>query len=199
MATKDNTYIKIDKLFSELGTAESHRQELVQEVSDLEAELDAIDTMLDDAADRSEYDAIRARIDECSLDLRFARNRLRRFDQSPRIDPETLADLLNQLDGEADAAAERYRAKVEKPLEAIVDVGDEFDQTIHRIREAVGKLRSVQGPVVERDASTRQAFEGFELGKLRARAYADGSLVHPDFRDALRLAASAKQEPFHTC
>ena len=167
----------------------------MQEVSDLEAELDAIDTMLDDAADRSEYDAIRARIDECSLDLRFARNRLRRFDQSPRIDSETLADLLNQLDGEADAAAERYRAKVEKPLEAIVDVGDEFDQTIHRIREAVGKLRSVQGPIVERD----RAFDRFEWGRLRARAYADGTLVHPSLRDALKLAATAKQPPFRTC
>lgn len=199
MATKDNTYIKIDKLFSELGTAESHRQELVQEVSDLEAELDAIDTMLDDAADRSEYDAIRARIDECSLDLRFARNRLRRFDQSPRIDPETLAELLGRLSEEADAAAKSYRQKVEKPLAEVVKAGDEFSATVDAIREAVRKLASVTGPATERDGNIRQMFYPFELGALRSRAYTDNRrIVHPNLRDALALAATAKQPPFDT-
>ena len=197
MATND-VYNRIDELADELGTAESHRRGLVQEVSDLEAELSAIDAMLDDAADRDEYDAIMEQRKAAELDLRFARNRLRRFDQSPRIAPETLADLLNQLSADADNAVEVFRKKTEKPLEAIVDAGGEFDQTIHRIREAVGKLRSVQGPTVERDASTRQAFEGFELGKLRSRAYADGTIVHPNLRDALRLAATAKQPSFDT-
>lgn len=199
MATNDNIYIEIDQLASQLGTAESHRRGLVQEVSDLEAELSAIDTMLDNAADRDEYDAIMEQRKAAELDLRFARNRLRRFDQSPRIDPETLADLLNQLSDEADAAAEAYRKKVKKPLEAVVTAGGEFDQTIHRIRGAVGKLRSVQGPMVERDSSTRRAFDRFELANLRSRAYADGTLIHPDLRDALKLAKSAKWEPFHTC
>ena len=195
MATNDNTYIKIDKLFSELGSAQAHRQELVQEVTSLEEELAALDQMAEIATSRNEYDGIMAQHKAAELDLKFANNRLNRFDQSPRIDPETLADLLNQLSDEADAAAEAYRKKVKKPLEAVVDAGDEFDQTIHRIREAVSKLRSVQGPIVERD----RAFDRFEWGRLRARAYADGTLVHPAFRDALKLAASAKQEPFHTC
>ena len=188
-------YTKIDELVTELGTAESHRQELVQEISDLESELEALDKLADEATSRSEYDAITAQRKEAELDIRFSRNRLRLFDQSPRIDPETLTDLLNQLSAEIDAAAKRYRQKVEKPVAEIVKAGDEFDATANMVREAVRKLASVTGPASER-GNIWQMFYPFELGTLRSRAYTDGTTVRPSFRDALRLASTAKQEPF---
>ena len=192
-----NAFTKIDGLADELGTAESHRQELAQDIADLEEELTALDKMADEATDRDEFDAITAQREEARLDVRFARNRLNLFDKSPRIDPEVVADLLGQLSAEADDAAMRYRKKVEKPRADIVAAGDEFGQTIGAIREAVRKLASVDGPVTERDATLRLMFSRFELGKLRARAYADGSIVYPGLRDSLRLAATAKQEPFN--
>ena len=191
-------FTKIDGLADELGTAESHRQELVREITDLEEELAALNKIADETTSRREYDAITEQRKEAELDVRFARNRLRLFDRSPRIDPEVIADLLSQLSAEADDAAMRYRKKVEKPLADIATAGDEFGQTIGAIREAVRKLASVDGPVTERDATLRLMFSRFELGKLRARAYADGSIIYPGLRDSLRLAATAKQEPFDT-
>lgn len=193
-----DVFSKIDELADELGTAASHRQVLVQEISNLTEELDALDQMLEDATDRSEYDAITAQRKEAQVDIRFARNRLRLFDQSPRIDPEVLTDLLNQLSAEADDAAKRYRQKVEKPLADITTAGDAFDATIDTIRESVRKLASVDGPVIERDETLRRLFSRFELGNLRARAYRDGTIVYPALRDALRLASTATQAPFDT-
>jgi len=190
-----DVFTKIDELADELGTAAGHRQVLVREISDLTDELAALDQMLEDASDRSEYDAIIAQRKEAQMDIRFARNRLRLFDQSPRIDPETLTDLLNQLSAEIDAAAKRYRQKVEKPVAEIVKAGDEFDATANMVREAVRKLASVTGPASER-GNIWQMFYPFELGTLRSRAYTDGTTVRPSFRDALRLASTAKQEPF---
>ena len=199
MTTEKTVFARINELADELGTAASHRQELTQEISDLEAELDAIDAMLDDAADRDEYDAIMEQRKAAELDLRFARNRLRRFDQSPRIDPEKLTDLLNQLSAEADDAATRWRQKVEKPLADIITAGDAFDATINAIRESVCKLASVDGRVTERDKTLRRLFSRFELGNLRSRAYMDNRrTVHPDLRDALRLSSTATQAPFDT-
>lgn len=171
---------------------------LTQEISDLADELAALDQMAEDATDRSEYDAITAQRKEAQVDIRFARNRLRLFDQSPRIDPEVLTDLLNQLSAEADDAAKRYRQKVEKPLADIITAGDAFDATINAIRESVRKLASVDGPVIDRDKTLRRLFSRFELGNLRARAYRDGTIVYPGLRDALRLASTATQAPFDT-
>lgn len=193
-----DVFSKIDELADELGTAASHRQELTQEISDLADELAALDQMAEDATDRSEYDEITAQRKEAQMDIRFARNRLRLFDQSPRIDPEVLTDLLNQLSEEADDAARRYRQKVEKPLADIITAGDEFDQTIDAIREAVRKLASVDGPAIEKDKTLRRLFSRFELGNLRARAYRDSTLVYPALRDALRLSSTATQAPFDT-
>lgn len=193
-----DVYTKIDELADELGAAANHRQALVQEISDLADELAALDQMLEDATDRSEYDAITAQRKEAQVDIRFARNRLRLFDQSPRIDPEVLTNLLNQLSTEADDAAKRYRQKVEKPLADIITAGDAFDATINAIRESVCKLASVDGPVVERDKTIRRLFSRFELGNLRARAYRDGTIVYPGLRDALRLSSTATQAPFDT-
>lgn len=193
-----DVYTKIDELADELGAAANHRQALVQEISDLADELAALDQMLEDATDRSEYDAITAQRKEAQVDIRFARNRLRLFDQSPRIDPEVLTNLLNQLSTEADDAAKRYRQKVEKPLADIITAGDAFDATINAIRESVCKLASVDGPVVERDKTIRRLFSRFELGNLRARAYRDGTIVYPALRDALRLSSTATQAPFDT-
>ena len=199
MAAKANdVYAKIDALVTELGTASSHRRKLVQEIKDLETELAAIDTMLDAAADRTEYDEIMKARRECELDIKFARNRLRRFDQSPRIDHETLTDLMAQLSAEVDAAAKSYRQKVEKPLAQIVAAGDEFDATISRVCSAVQRLHSVQGSLVDRDETTRQAFSYLEPNKIRSRAYTDGTTVFPGLRDALGLATSAKMKPFDT-
>lgn len=193
-----DVYTKIDELADELGAAASHRQALVREINDLADELAALDQMAEDATDRSEYDAITAQRKETQIDIRFARNRLRLFDQSPRIDPEVLTDLLNQLSTEADDAAKRYRQKVEKPLADIITAGDAFDATISAIRESVCKLAAVDGPVVERDKTIRRLFSRFELGELRSRAYRDGSIVFPGLRDALRLSSTATQAPFDT-
>lgn len=193
-----DVFTKIDELADELGTAAGHRQVLVREISDLTDELAALDQMLEDASDRSEYDAIIAQRSEAQVDIRFARNRLRLFDQSPRIDTEVLTDLLNQLSTEADDAAKRYRQRVEKPLADIITAGDAFDATINAIRESVCKLASVDGPVTERDKTIRRLFSRFELGALRTRAYCDGTIVFPGLRDALHLASSAKWEPFDT-
>lgn len=193
-----DTFTKIDELADALGTAASHRQELTQKISDFEQELADLDNLADEAADRAEYDAIIEQRNECALDLKFARNKLRRFDQSPRIDPEVLTDLLNQLSAEADDTAKRYRQKVEKPLADIITAGDAFDATINAIRESVRKLASVDGPVVESDDTLRRLFSRFELGELRTRAYRDGTIVYPGFRDALRLSSTATQAPFDT-
>lgn len=193
-----DVYTKIDELADELGAAASHRQALVREINDLADELAALDQMAEDATDRSEYDAITAQRKEAQIDIRFARNRLRLFDQSPRIDPEVLTDLLNQLSTEADDAAKRYRQKVEKPLADIITAGDAFDATINAIRESVCKLASVDGPVIDRDKTLRRLFSRFELGNLRARAYRDGTIVYPGLRDALRLSSTATQAPFDT-
>lgn len=193
-----DVFTKINELADELGTAASHRQELVREITDLDEELAALDKMADEAIDRSEYDEITAQRNEAELDLRFARNRLRLFDQSPRIDHEVLTGLLNQLSDEAAEAAEAYRKKIERPLAEIVTAGDEFDTTINAIRNAVCKLASVDGRVIETDKALRRLFSRFELGKLRTRAYSDGTIVYPGLRDALSLAASAKWEPFDT-
>lgn len=193
-----DVYTKIDELADELGAAASHRQALVREINDLADELAALDQMAEDATDRSEYDAITAQRKEAQIDIRFARNRLRLFDQSPRIDPEVLTDLLNQLSTEADDAAKRYRQKVEKPLADIITAGDAFDATINAIRESVCKLAAVDGPVVERDKTIRRLFSRFELGELRSRAYRDGTIVYPGLRDALRLSSTATQAPFDT-
>lgn len=189
-------FTKIDELADELGTAESHRQELVQEISDLESELEALDKLADEALDRSEYDAITAQREEARLDLRFAKNRLRLFDQSPRIDPEVLDDLLAQLSAEIDAAAQSYRQKVEKPVAQIVAAGGEFDAAVDRVRMAVSRLGAVEGPVMNTSYAVRWQFERFSENRLYQRAFTDGSTVLPAYRDALRLASSAKQEPF---
>jgi len=191
-------YTKIDELVTELGTAESHRQELVQEISDLESELEALDKLADEATSRTEFDAITAQRKEAELDIRFSRNRLRLFDQSPRIDPETLDDIMAQLSAEIDAAANRYRQKVEKPLSEIAKLGDEFDATVSRVRKAVSRLGAVEGPVIERDPTVRQAFSRFELCNIRSRAYRDGTIVYPGLRDALKLAGTVKQRAFDT-
>lgn len=194
-----DVFSKIDELADELGTAASHRQELTQKISDLADELAALDQMAEDATDRSEYDAITAQRKEAQVDIRFARNRLRLFDQSPRIDTEVLTDLLNQLCTEADDAATSWRKKIEKPLAEIVAAGGEFDQAIDTINEAVRKLASVDGPAIETDKSLRRLFSRFELGTLRTRAYVDNQrIVYPGLRDALRLASTAKQAPFDT-
>lgn len=198
MATND-VYKKIDALVSELGTAADRREEIEGEIGDLTAELSALDQMAEDATDRAEFEAVTAQRREAELDLRFARNRLRLFDQSPRVSHEQLADLLAQLSDAADAAAEVYRQKVEKPLTEVVKAGDEFDVAIGVVREAVCKLASVTGPATERDSNIRQMFYPFELGTLRSRAYMDNHrIVHSHFRDALRLAATAKQPSFDT-
>lgn len=189
---------KIDELAAELGTAASHRQALVDEIGALADELAALDQMIADATDRSEYDAITAQRKEAELDLRFARNKLSLFDRAPRVSREQLEDLLAQLSEEADIAAESYREQVEKPLAEIVTAGNEFDQHIDAISGAVRKLASVDGPVIESDRGLRRLFSRFELGKLRARAYADGSTVYPGLRDALRLTSTATQAPFDT-
>lgn len=193
-----DVFTTIDELADELGTAAGHRQEMVREINDLEGELAALDKMADEATDRSEYDGIAAQRMEAELDFRFARNRLRLFDQSPRIDPEVLTDLLNQLSAEADAAAKAYRKKVEKPLAEIVKAGGEFDTTIDKIRVGVRKLASVDGPVIETDETLRRLFSRFELYKLRSRAYTDGTIINPGLRDALRLSSTATQAPFDT-
>lgn len=198
MTTGKTVFARIDELADELGTAASHRQELTQKISDFEQELADLDNLADEAADRAEYDAIIEQRNECALDLKFARNKLRRFDQSPRIDPEKLTDLLNQLSAEADDTAKRYRQKVEKPLADIITAGDAFDATINAIRESVRKLASVDGPVVESDDTLRRLLARFELGNLRARAFKDGSIVYPALRDALRLSSTATQAPFDT-
>lgn len=198
MTTGKTVFARINELADELGTAASHRQELTQEISDLADELAALDQMAEDATDRSEYDEITAQRKEAQMDIRFARNRLRLFDQSPRIDPEVLTDLLNQLSAEADDTAKRYRQKVEKPLADIITAGDAFDATINAIRESVRKLASVDGPVIESDDTLRRLFSRFELGNLRARAFKDGSIVYPALRDALRLSSTATQAPFDT-
>lgn len=197
MATS-NVYKKIDALADEMGTAASHRLEIEQEINDLTTELDALDQMAEDATDRTEYDKITDARKDAELDLKFAKNRLRRFNQSPRIDTETLDGLLSQLSAEVDSAAKTYRQKVEKPVAEVIKAGDEFDQTISKVREAMRKLHSVQGPMIERDESTKRAFDRFELGKLRSRAYCDGTIVYPGLRDALKLASTAKWEPFDT-
>ena len=192
-------YTKIEELVNELGTVESHRQELALEIRSLEEELTALDQMAEDATDREEFESITAQRKEAELDLRLARNRLRLFGQAPRVSREQLADLLGQLGDEADAAAKVYRQKVEKPLAEVVKAGDEFDATITVVRGAVRKLASVTGPAIERDYNLRHMFYPFELGTLRSRAYEDnGRIVHPDLRDALKLAATAKQPPFDT-
>lgn len=198
MTTGKTVFARIDELADELGTAASHRQELTQEISDLADELAALDQMAEDATDRSEYNEITAQRKEAQMDIRFARNRLRLFDQSPRIDPEVLTDLLNQLSAEADDTAKRYRQKVEKPLAEIVKAGDEYDATINAIREGVVMLAAVDGPVIESDETLRRLFSRFELGNLRARAFKDGSIVYPALRDALRLSSTATQAPFDT-
>lgn len=197
MAAND-VYKKIDKLVAELGSAANHLEEMKAKIGDLTAELDALDKMADEALDRAEYDAITAQRKEAELDLRFARNRLRLFNQTPRIDPEALSDLMNQLDADAEAAAEAYRQKVERPLAEVVAAGDEFDATVAAIREGVRKLASVDGPAMERDEARRRLYLRFELGKLRSRAYTDGTIIYPGLRDALKLATSAKWEPFDT-
>ena len=193
-----DVFSRIDELADELGTAASHRQELVQDVTYLEQELADLDELAEEAASREMYEQIIAQRKEAELDLRFARNRLRLFDQSPRINPEVLTDLLNQLSAEADDAAKRYRQKVEKPLAEIVKAGDEFDATINAIREGVVMLAAVDGPAIERDKTLRRLFSRFELGELRTRAYRDGTIVYPGLRDALRLSSTATQAPFDT-
>lgn len=197
-AKAKDVFATIDELVVTMGTAASHREKIEREISDLETELSALDTMLDDASDRAEYDEISTAREACQLDLKFARNRLRRFNVSPRIDSETLTSLMSQLSAEVDAAAEAYRKKVEKPLSEIVESGDDFDATIDRVRKAVSRLGAVEGPVIERDPTVRRAFSRFELGKIRSRAYCDGTVVFPNYRDALKLASSAKWEPFDT-
>lgn len=192
-----DVFTKIDKLADELGTAEDSRQELTQKISDFEQELADLDKLAEDATSREEYQNIIAQRNECELDLRFARNRLRLFDQSPRIDSEKLTDLFNQLSAEADSAAKRYRQKVEKPLAEIVKAGDEFDATVNMVREAVHKLAVVIGPASNHSDIRRMLYR-FELGTLRARAYCDGTIVHPGLRDALRLSATATQPTFDT-
>lgn len=196
MATND-VYEKIDELVSELGTAADRRNEIEEEIGDLVAELAALDQMAEDATDREEYESIIAKHKEAELDLRFARNRLRLFDQAPIVTREHLADLLAQLSDDADAAAKSYRQKVEKPLAEIVKDGNEFDVTINMVRNAVCKLASVIGPASDHGDIWRM-FHDFELGKLRSRAYCDGTIVYPGLRDALQLASSAKWEPFDT-
>ena len=155
-----DVYTKIEELVNELGTVESHRQELALEIRSLEEELTALDQMAEDATDREEFESITAQRKEAELDLRLARNRLRLFGQAPRVSREQLADLLGQLGDEADAAAKVYRQKVEKPLAEVVKAGDEFDATITVVRGAVRKLASVTGPAIERD---------YNLLPLRAR------------------------------
>ena len=199
MAKNENVFTKIDRLADELGTAADRRQEIEGEIGDLTAELAALDQMAEDAASREEFENVMAHRKEAELDLRFARNKLRLFDQAPRVSREQLADLLAQLSEEADAAAKGYRQKVEKPLAEVVRAGDEFSATVDAIREAVRKLASVTGPATERDGNIRQMFYPFELGTLRSRAYTDNRrTVYPKLRDALALAATAKQPPFDT-
>ena len=197
MATND-VYKKIDALVSELGTAADRREEIEKEIGDLTAELAALDQMAEDSASREEFENVMAQRKAAELDRKFAENRLRLFDQAPRVSREQLADLLAQLSEEADAAAKNYRQKVEKPLAEVVKAGDEFDATIGTLREAVRKLASVTGPAIERDSNIRHMFYPFELGDLRSRAYMDNRrTVHPNLRDALKLAATAKEPPFN--
>lgn len=199
MAKNENVFIKIDELVSELGTAADRRQEIEREIGDLTAELAALDQMAEDAASREEFENVMAHRKEAELDRKFAENRLRLFDQAPRVSREQLKDLLVQLSEEADAAAKSYRQKVEKPLAEVVKAGDEFSATVNAIREAVRKLASVTGPATERDSGIRQMFYHFQLGTLRSRAYTDNyRTVRPDLRDALALASTAKQPPFDT-
>lgn len=197
MAT--NVYTEINTLLDELGTAEDSRQELTQKISDFEQELDDLDKLAEDATSREEYENIIAQRNECTLDLRFARNRLRLFDQSPRIDPEKLTELFNRLSAEADSAANRYRQKVENPVAEIVKAGDEFNQTIDAIGEAVSTLATVTGPAYERNNSIRELFYRVQTNTLRSRAFKDNCrIVHPALRDALNLASTAKQPAFDT-
>lgn len=198
-AKAKDIYTTVDELVATMGTAASNREKIEREISDLETELAALDTMLDDASDRAEYDEISTAREACQLDLKFARNRLRRFNVSPRIDSETISDLMSQLSAEADGAAKRFRQKVDKPLAEIVTAGDEFDADINAIRRAVRKLASIEGSVIETDHTLQRLFWRFELGTLRSRAYKDNDrIVHPGFRDALALAGTAKQPVFDT-
>lgn len=194
---KNSVYQKIDELVSELGTAANRREEMETEIDSLTAELAALDQMAEDATDREEYENIIAKHKEAELDLRFARNRQRLFDQTPRVPLEQIQDLLAQLGKEADAAAKTYRQKVEKPMAEIVKAGDEFDAAVNMVREAVRKLASVVGPVAER-GDVGVMFRTFDESKLRSRAFCDGTIVYPGLRDALKLAASAKWESFDT-
>jgi len=197
MAAKANdVFATIDELVTELGTAASHRQELQQEINDLESELEALDKLADEATSRAEFDAITAQREEVRLDLRFAKNRLRLFDQSPRIDPVLLDNLLAQLSAEIDAAAQSFRQKVEKPVAQIVAAGGEFDAAVDRVRMAVSRLGAVEGPVMNTSYAVRWQFERFSENRLYQRAFTDGGTVYPTYRDSLRLASSAKQEPF---
>lgn len=196
MATND-VYKKIDELVAELGTAAERRREIEAEISDLTAELAALDQLAEDSSSRTEYVGIIDQRKEAELDLRFSRNRLRLFDQTPRVSREQLKALLDQLNEEADAAATDYREVVARPMSEVIKAGDEFDAAISMVRGAVCKLASVTGPAIERDSNIRRMFADFELGKLRSRAYMDNRLtVHPDLRDALRLASTSKQLPF---
>lgn len=196
-ATKD-ICTETDELFAEMGTAASSRETIEQEIANFEAELTALDQMAEDATDRDEYDRIMSARTNAELDLKFAKNRLRRFDTSPRIDPETFDGLMSQLSAEVDRAAMLYREKVEKPLAEIVKAGDAFNASAARVMDAVRKLRMVLGPIADRDWALRQMFYRFELGTVRARAYRDGTIVYPQLRDALKLADTAKQPPFDT-
>jgi|GEM_PF-6655511 len=196
MAT-NKVYEMIDALVSELGTAANRREEMEVEIDGLTAELAALDQMAEDATDREEYENIIAKHKEAELDLRFARNRQRLFDQTPRVPREQIQDLLAQLGEATDAAAMSYRQKVEKPMAEIVKAGDEFDAAVNTVHEAVRKLASVVGPVAER-GDVGVMFRTFDEDKLRARAFCDGRIVYPGLRDALKLAASAKWESFDT-
>ena len=198
MAVKESIFTKIDELADELGTAADSRKGIEQEINDLTTELDALDQMAEDAADREEFDKIMSERKECDLDLKFARNRLRRFNQSPRIDTETLDSLLSQLSAEVDSAAEVYRQKVEKPIAEIAEAVGDFDATIDRTRDAARKLHAVLGPSDTLDHTFRRLFYIFEQREVRSRAYCDGTIVHPGLRDAMKLVASAKWEPFDT-
>ena len=196
-AAKD-IYTTIDELADEMGTAATYRETIEREISDLELELTALDQMAEDATDRAEYERIVAQRKDCELDFKLAKNRLRLFGTSPRIDPETFEGLMSQLSAEVDRAAALYREKVESPLAEIVKADDDFDASAARVMDAVRKLRAVLGPIADRDWDFRRMLYRFELGTVRARAYCDGTIVYPILRDALNLADTAKQPPFDT-
>lgn len=196
MAKTKDIFTEIDELAAELGTAADFRSELEQTIADLDAEKAALDQMMEDATDHDEFIHIKDQLENVALELAFAKKRLQLFDASPRIDLETLTDLTAQLDAEVDAAARRFRQQVEKPVDEIIEAGAEFDAAIERVRKAVVKLEATEGTASRRDKPTRNLLSRFDAHKMNDRAFCDGSVIHSNLHEALRLSRRATLAPF---